>query len=221
MCGRLAGYAIERVSFGSGRNLLSWRIGETLIEINAQILDGQVAPRSAANPDSASRQMLLNLGGVLANFTVMTGTLLVWIWVPMPTWGQLLCFSFVLTNLFYVFQLCPAVGYLDGEYHVLDGYQIMLAWRLGPKLADQRDYWAMVSPFFTEEFEAAPSRAALEIVQLVRAIRMAAWRHSADDQGYRKSLAGMLERGGLTKAEKLLVLDVLGPNVVGTIEEEG
>jgi hypothetical protein len=210
--GTLVGYTFQRISFGSGRNLLAWRMGRTLIEVNAGILDGQVAPRSARHPDCGLCQILFHLGGVLANFTMAMGALFVLIWFDMPMLGQLAIGSFMLCNLCYiVLSLSPyTCRDDDGSYYEMDGYQVMLTWRVGPRQADQTDYRSMVAPFFTEEFEAAPSPAAHEIVRLVRAIRTAAWQRNATQETYKKNLASVLARGRLKKAEKLLVLDVLG-----------
>jgi hypothetical protein len=210
--GGLAGYTFERVSFGSGRNLLSWRMGKTLIEINTGINAGQIAPRSARYPDSGFCQMLFHLGGVLANFAMMMGALLLFMWFAMPVWAKVAIASLMVCNLYYMVESLWPYTHRDddGIYYEMDGYQVLLTWRVGPKQADQYDYRSMVTPFFTDESEAAPSPAARELVQLVKAISAVACQGDAKLETYNKSLASMLARGRLTKAEELLVLDVLG-----------
>jgi hypothetical protein len=221
--GALVGYTFQRISFGSGRNLLAWRMGSTRIEVNAGILDGQVAPRSARHPDCGLCQILFHLGGVLANLAMALGALFVLMRFHLPMLGQLAVGSFMLCNLAYIIlSLSPyTCKDDDGTYYEMDGYQVMLTYRVGPRQADQSDYRSMVAPFFSEKFEAAPSPAAREMVQLVRAIRSAGSRRDATQEAYtretyKRNLASVLAHGRLTKAEKLLVVGALDAQIATT-----
>lgn len=209
--GKLAGYSFERISFGSGRRLFSFRIGGTLIELNLGILDGHVLPRHAKHPDSGFCQILLSLGGMLANVAMMSAAVIAWLLVDMSTSARLGIVWFALCNAAYILlSLYPYTARdSDGQYYEMDAYQIIRTWRLGPRRSDQDNYMAMVTPFFTEEFEPAPSRAAREIVKLVTDMRSAAWRGAADTASCKQSLVRLLDSGRLTKPEKLLIYDTL------------
>ena len=211
--GKLAGYSFERISFGSGRNLLSFRIGGTLVELNLGILDGQVAPNHATHPDSGARQILLSSGGVLANAAMAGAAVAAWLLLDLPAWARVAAVLFALCNAAYIgLSLAPYTAReADGQYNEMDAYQVLRTLRAGPSRADQNDYMALVSPYFTEEFEPAPSRAAREVVQNVKALRMAAWRAGSDAAKHKQVLSDILAHKRLTKAEARLVQDALGP----------
>lgn len=211
--GRLAGYRFSRLSFGSGRNLASFRIGDMLVELNLGILDGQAQPNHAEHPDSGLCQNLLSLGGVLANAAMMSAALLAWHLADMPTWARVALGAFVLCNAAYMLlSLAPYTARDDdGQYYEMDAYQVIRTWRVGPRRADQDDYMTLVSPYFTDEFERPPSRSARDLVEHVKALRTAAWRAGADAEAHKASLQKLLERGRLTKPEARLVQDALRP----------
>lgn len=211
--GKLAGYSFERVSFGSGWNLVSFRIGGTLVELNLGILDGQVAPNHATHPDSGPRQIMLSLGGVIANVAMAGAALAAWLLVDMPAWGLTAAVMLALCNIVYIaLSLAPYTIRDDGgQYNEMDAYQVLRTLRVGAARADQNDYMALVSPYFAEEFEPAPSPSAGKVVQHVKALRTAAWRTGGDAAAHKQALSDILAHKRLTKAEARLVQETLWP----------
>ena len=226
IAGWIAGYTFARFAVGSGRNLVAFEIGRTRCELNAEVFNGCVEPRTARNPDSAFAQTFFLLGGVIANVAMTIAALLLWGRWDLSFWGQVAIGGFVLCNLLNIaLSLTPHAERDDGgHYHESDAFQLLRVWRVGPERARQTDYMTMVTPYFEREREPGPSRSAGEILDCVKALRSAEWRRGAVVEEPRKKLSGFLERGGLTNAETRLALDTLsgrgGAKAVGR-EDDG